>query len=59
MCPAYSHEGNEGIRVKTEVVSDEELVEDPMPISFPGIKAERKVSFMSVCPLSGTFHTCP
>jgi hypothetical protein len=48
MCPASSHEGNGGIRIKTEAVSDEELKEVPMPISFPGIKTEHEVSFMSV-----------
>jgi hypothetical protein len=58
MCPASSHEGNGGIRIKTEVISDVELEDDPVQISFPGIKSEREVSFMSVCPLSGTFHRC-
>jgi hypothetical protein len=49
MCPASSHEENGGIRIKTEVDSDVEVEEDPMPISFPGIKAESEVSFVSVC----------
>jgi hypothetical protein len=57
MCPAASHEGTGGVRIKIEVASDEDLEEDPVPI-FPRIKAEREVSSMSACPLSGTFHTC-
>jgi hypothetical protein len=59
MCPASSHEGNGGTRIKTEGVSDVDLEVDPVPVSSPGIKAECEVSFTSVCPLSGTFHTCP
>jgi hypothetical protein len=58
-CPASSHEGNGGIRIKTEAVSDVEQEEDPVPVSLPGIKSEREVSCMSVCLLLGTFHTCP
>jgi hypothetical protein len=59
MCPASSHEGNGGIRIKTEAVSDVEQEEDLMPLSLPGIKSEHEVSCTSVCPLLGTFNTCP
>jgi hypothetical protein len=58
-CPASSHEGNGGFTIKTEMVSDVEQEEDPLPISPPKIKSEREVSCMSVCPLLGTFHTSP
>jgi ferredoxin len=58
-CPASSHEGNGGIRIKTEAVSDMEQEEDPVPMLLPGIKAECEVSCMSVCPLLGNFHTSP
>jgi hypothetical protein len=57
MCPASSHEGNGGIRIKTEALSDVEQEEDHVPTSFPGIKSECEVSCMSVCPLLGSFHT--
>jgi hypothetical protein len=46
--PSFSHDGDHIIYINVE--------EDPMPINFPGIKAEHKVSCMSVCPLLGTFH---
>jgi hypothetical protein len=59
MCPGSSYEGSGGIRIKCEADSDVELVEDCRPVSFPEMKAERKVSFISVCPLSGLFITCP
>jgi hypothetical protein len=45
MCPASSHEGNGFIWIKTEVLSDVELEEDPVPVPFPGIKSECEVSF--------------
>jgi putative N-acetylmannosamine-6-phosphate epimerase len=57
MCPASSREGKEGIRIKTEAVSDVKQEEDPVPIPLPGIKSECEVSCMSMCPLLGTFHT--
>jgi hypothetical protein len=57
-CTSPSPDGNGGINVKSEEVSDVKVEEDPVPISFPRIKAEREVSCMSVCPLLGTFHTC-
>jgi hypothetical protein len=58
MCPGSSHEGSGGIRIKSEADSDGELVEDCRPMLFREMKAEREVSFISVCPLSGTFCTC-
>jgi hypothetical protein len=44
VCPPSSHEGNGGIRIKTEEVSYVEQEEDPVPVSLPGIKSEREVS---------------
>jgi hypothetical protein len=58
-CPASSHEGNGGIRIKSEAVSDVEQEEDSVPTSFPGMKSEREVSCTSVCPLLGTFQARP
>jgi hypothetical protein len=58
-CPAFSHEGNGGFTIKSEMVSDVEQEEDSVPIPLPGIKSEREVSPMSVCPLLDTFHTSP
>jgi hypothetical protein len=43
-CPASSHDANKAINIKVEVVSDVEEEENPVPISFPGIKAEQAVS---------------
>jgi hypothetical protein len=48
MCPAYSHERNGDITIKTEVVSDVEVEGHPVPISLQGIKVEFEVRFMSV-----------
>jgi hypothetical protein len=39
-CPTSSHDGNKVIDIKVE--------EDPVPITFPGIKPEHEVSCMSV-----------
>jgi hypothetical protein len=50
-CPSPSPDGNGGINIKTEEVSDVKVEDDPVPISFIQIKAEREVSCMSVCPL--------
>jgi hypothetical protein len=36
------------ITIKTEEFSDAEIVEEPLPISFPGIKDEPEVSCVSV-----------
>jgi hypothetical protein len=51
VCPASSHEGNGGSRIKTETVSDVEQEEDPVPILLSVMKSECEVSCMSVCPL--------
>jgi hypothetical protein len=49
-CPSPSPDGNEGVNIKTEEVSDvKEEEEIPVSISFPGMKAECEVSCMSVC----------
>jgi hypothetical protein len=43
-CPPSSHDAFHAINLKVEELSDVEEVEDPLPISFPGIKAEHAVS---------------
>jgi hypothetical protein len=43
-CPACSNDAFRTISIKFEEVSDVEEEEDPVPISFPGIKAEHEVS---------------
>jgi hypothetical protein len=43
-CPASSHDAFHAVNIKVEVVSDVEEEENPVPISFPGIKAEQAVS---------------
>jgi hypothetical protein len=42
--PAFSRDGIHTINIKVEEISDVELEEDPLPISFPGIEAEHAVS---------------
>jgi hypothetical protein len=42
-CPASSHDGTQVIDIKVEV-SDTQVVEDPLLITLPGIKAEHEVS---------------
>jgi hypothetical protein len=59
MCPASCHEEGGGIRIKTEVVSDVEVEDNPVPFSLSGIKVESEVSFVSVYPLLETLHACP
>jgi hypothetical protein len=49
-CPASSHEGSGGIGIKTEAVSDVEEQDDPVPVSLPGMKAKREVSWMICVP---------
>jgi hypothetical protein len=39
-----SHDEIQTISIKDEEISDIEVEEDPLPISFPGIKAEHVVS---------------
>jgi hypothetical protein len=46
-----SDDGNEMIDINVE--------EDPVPVTFSGIKAEQEVSCISVCPLLGTFLKYP
>jgi hypothetical protein len=41
-----SHDENQAMNVKAEEVSDVEVAEDPVPITFPEIKAESEVSCM-------------
>jgi hypothetical protein len=47
-CPASSQEGSGGIGIKTEVVSDMEEEDDPVPVSILGMKADCEVSWI-VC----------
>jgi hypothetical protein len=54
ICPASSHDVYQAISIKAEVLSDVEE-EDPVPITFPGIKAEPEVSCFSMSTLGG-FH---
>jgi hypothetical protein len=55
MCPASSHDTNQAISIKVEVLSDVEEEEDPLATIFPEIKAEPEVSYVSVSMLGG-FH---
>jgi hypothetical protein len=55
MCPASSHDAYQDIGIKAEVLSDVEEEEDPVPITFPEVKAEPEVSCVSVSVL-GRFH---
>ncbi|XP_033607479.1 uncharacterized protein LOC111864806 [Cryptotermes secundus] len=41
-----THDANQAMDVKAEAVSDAEEEEDPVPITFPEIKAEPEVSCM-------------
>jgi hypothetical protein len=54
-CPTISHELYLPISIKAEVLSDVEEEEDPLAITFSGIKAEPEVSCGSVSVLAG-FH---
>jgi hypothetical protein len=45
--------------MKAEDDADREVGEEPLPESFPGIKAEHMVSSMPVCALLGSFHKYP
>jgi hypothetical protein len=51
-CPISSNDGNEGIEVKVEAVTDIQEEEDLVPV----IKAEHEVSCMSMCALLGTIY---
>jgi hypothetical protein len=41
--------GDQAMSIKAEEVSEVKVEEDPQPITFPRIKAEPEVSFMSLC----------
>jgi hypothetical protein len=47
--PTSSHDGYQLIGMKVEEASDTQEVADPLLITFPEIKAECKVSYMSAC----------
>jgi hypothetical protein len=49
--PPSSHNEFHTINIKVEEISDVELEEDPLPISFPGIEAEHAVSCFVSSPL--------
>lgn len=55
-CPASSHNGDRIISMKVKEASDTQKVADPLLITFPEIKDERKVSYMSACPQLGKFQ---
>jgi hypothetical protein len=54
-CLSPSPDGNGGIKIKTEAVLAVEQERNPVPISFPGIKAEHEVC-CSLFALLGTFQ---
>jgi hypothetical protein len=43
ICPSPSPDGNGDIEIKTEAVVPVEQERNPVPVSFPGIKAEHEV----------------
>jgi hypothetical protein len=47
MCPAFSSDESQAVSIKAEVFSDSEE-EYPVRITVPGIKAEPKVSCVSI-----------
>jgi hypothetical protein len=49
-------DANQAKNIKAKEASDAEEEEDPVPMTFPKIKAEAEVSFMSVCPLLRKHH---
>jgi hypothetical protein len=55
ICPTSSHDACLASSIKAEVLSDAEAEEDPVPLTFVGIKAEPEVSSVSVSMLGG-FH---
>ncbi|XP_023701428.1 uncharacterized protein LOC111861245 [Cryptotermes secundus] len=50
------HDANQAMNVKAEAVSDAEEEEDPVPITFPEIKAELEVS--CVCTVRQMTQMC-
>jgi hypothetical protein len=55
ICPASSHDAYQDISIKAEAPSDAEAEEDPLAITFPGIKAEPEVSCVSVFRVEGFY----
>jgi hypothetical protein len=53
---ATSHDANQAMKVKAEAVSDAEEEEDPVPMTFPEIKAEPEVS--CVCTVRQITQMC-
>jgi hypothetical protein len=55
---AYSayHDAKQAMNIKEEELSDIEVEEGPVPITFPEIKAKPEVSCMSACPLLSRYH---
>jgi hypothetical protein len=51
-----SHDANQVMNAKAEAVSDVEVEEDPVPITFPKMKAEPEVS--CVCTLRQITQMC-
>jgi hypothetical protein len=43
-CPTASHDANQSVNMKVEEVSDIEVEEHPVPITFRGLKSEHEVS---------------
>jgi hypothetical protein len=58
-CASSSHDGDQAVSIKVEEFSDIEDREDPVPMTFVGVKAEHEVSFMSLCPLFGILSSHP
>jgi hypothetical protein len=52
---AYSHDVTHAVSIKTEELSDAEVVEETVEITFTGMKDEPEVSCVSVSRLS-RFH---
>jgi hypothetical protein len=48
--PVSYQEGSGSIGIKTEVASDVEQEDDPVPASIPGMKADREVSWIVCVP---------
>jgi hypothetical protein len=55
ICSSVPHDVYKTISIKAELLSDVEEADDPVPITFPEIKAEPEVSYVSVSMLGG-FH---
>jgi hypothetical protein len=55
-CPASPNDGNEGIEIKVEPVTDIQDEEDLVPTEFPSIKVEHEeVSCTCVCTLFDSY----